>query len=31
MDAYLGERNDDDEDYTLGVGGEEDEGPRGAE
>lgn len=31
MDAYRGERSDDDEAGQLGPGGDEDEGPRGAE
>lgn len=31
MDAYRGERSDDDEPGQLGGGGDEDEGPRGAE
>ncbi|AVA15417.1 MAG: hypothetical protein JNN10_12830 [Sphingopyxis sp.] len=31
MDAYRGERSDDDEPGQLGAGGDEDEGPRGAE
>ena len=31
MDAYRGERSDDDEPGQLGPGGDEDEGPRGAE
>ena len=31
MGAYLGERNDDDEEAGLGEQGLEDEGPRGAE
>lgn len=31
MDAYRGERSDDDEPGQIGVGGDEDEGPRGAE
>lgn len=30
MDAYRGERSDDDEPGQLGAGGDEDEGPRGA-
>ncbi|WP_408591221.1 hypothetical protein [Novosphingobium sp.] len=30
MDAFRGERNDDDADWALGEAGEEDEGPRGA-
>ena len=30
MDAYRGERSDDDEPGQLGEGGDEDEGPRGA-
>lgn len=31
MDAYRGERSDDDEPGQLGPGGNDDEGPRGAE
>ena len=31
MDAYRGERSDDDEAGQLGPGGDDDEGPRGAE
>jgi hypothetical protein len=31
MDAYRGERSDDDEPGQLGPGGDEDEAPRGAE
>lgn len=31
LDAYRGERSDDDEDGRLGPGGDEDDGPRGAE
>ncbi|GGJ63927.1 hypothetical protein CDQ92_00340 [Sphingopyxis bauzanensis] len=31
MDAYRGERSDDDEPGQLGRGGDEDDGPRGAE
>ncbi len=30
MDAYRGERSDDDEEGLLGPGGDEEEGPRGA-
>lgn len=31
MDAYRGERSDDDEPGQLGAAGDEDDGPRGAE